>query len=277
MSVGSVAWQSSLRAVPRLAWLFLVLGALVVLRSLVQPTFAPISAIAGGGSCFFAAAVLYVRPVDRPIAWGAIALAFVPTIAVIANVVPNAWFAIAPGDWKNATPLLADLAGAASQVASLIAVAGLYLLAIGLGGVRSFVSFLILGLGAALALANLTWTLAHPIEGFPVLELVRSVAFATLYVLGLAFVFAAAVESLRNLTMVGAGLLFAAAAVSDVLLWWQPGPGTNTDLLSLLLGSLMLGGWLGLVAGALRGEMNDAAVAPRSRAGRGSAARRRGA
>jgi hypothetical protein len=273
MSVGAISWPARWRAAPWGVWLLLALGVLVILLGLTQPAPALLSVLAASGSLFFAAAVLYVAPADRRITWGAVALASVPTVTIIANLVPQVWFEIMPGDWKNATPMVADLAHIARQISSYFAMLGLYLLGIGLGGVRSFVPFLILLLGVMVAVANVGWTLSNTFEGFPLFELTTSLVFATLNPVGLAFVFAAAVESLRNLTLVGAGLRFGGSALSSALLWWTIGPNVNTDLLSLLLGSVALGGWLALIAGALRGELSGAPA--RSRAGRGSGARRR--
>jgi hypothetical protein len=217
--------------------------------------------------------VVFVAPADRRFTWAALALAATPVVNLIANWLPEAWFAVAPGDWKNAVPLLMDLGNVAHDVASLLAIVGLGLLGLALGGVRSFMSVLVLGFGAVVALLNLVWVGAHPIDAFPLFELARSVAYSILHVMGWAFVFAAALESLRNLTLVGSGLLFANVVMNALLLWWSPGAGANTDVLYVIVMTPSLAGWLLLIGGALRGELN--ATPARNRAGRGSGAPRR--
>ncbi|MEA2676536.1 MAG: hypothetical protein QOJ81_677 [Chloroflexota bacterium] len=272
MSVATVARPNSLRDIPWAVWVLLAIALGLFLYMFTRPGFAPIGALATVAPVVFAAAVVYARPSDRRFAWAALFLAATPAIGLIAGVVPDAWFTYMPGDWKNGTPFIRDLAQFALDIARLLGLAGLFLFGLALGGVRSFVSFLILALGVAIALGNLTWTFAHPIDGFPLFDLAKSVTYATLHGIGLAFVFAAAVESLRNLTMIGSGLLFLNAVISAVLLWWTIGPDANLDLLSLILGGTTLLGWLALTAAALRGELNSAPS--RSRAGRGNAVRR---
>jgi hypothetical protein len=272
MSVVAVARPNSLREIPWAVWVLLAIAVGLFAYMFTRPGFTPIGALATVAPVVFAAAVVYVRPLDKRFVWAALFLAATPAIGLFAGVVPDAWFTYMPGDWKNGTLLIRDLAQLAQDVARLLGLIGLFLFGLALGGVRSFVSFLILALGAAIALGNLTWTFSHSIDGFPLFDLAKSVTYATLHAVGLAFVFAAAVESLRNLTMIGSGLLFLNAVISAVLLWWTIGPDANLDLLSLILGGTTLLGWLALIAAALRGEFN--AAPSRSRAGRGNAVRR---
>lgn len=275
MNVEAVARPWSLRAVPWLTWLLLVLGVLYFARGLLPPGFSPLGALANAGPIFFAAAVIYMNPADRRFRLAALALAAPPIVSLLANWTPIIWQQVAPDDWVNAVPLLGDIGTLAVDVATLIGLAGLFLFGFALGGVRAFLSVLILAAGVVIALADLTWLFAHPIEELPLLQLVKSVIYPTLNVLGWAFVFAAALESLRSLTIVGTGLCFANVVVSAVLLWWTIGPTANLDLLSLITAGPLLFGWLAMTTGALHGELNDAAVAPRNRGGRGSGARRR--
>ena len=275
MKVEAVARFGSLRAVPWLAWLLLVLGVLYFVRGLLPPGFSPLSSLAGAGPIFFAAAVVFVAPRDRRFTWAALALGVPPIVSLLADWTPIVWQQVAPGDWVNAVPLLYDLGSVAIGVATIIGLAGLFLLGLALGGVRAFLSVVILAAGVVVALADLTWFFAHPVEQLPVLQAARSVIYPTLNVLGWGFVFAAALESLRSLTLVGTGLVASNVVVRAVLAWWTIGPDANTDLLTLIIAGPLLVGWLAMTAGALRGELNGAAVAPRSRAGRGSGARRR--
>ncbi len=268
-----VARPTSLRAVPWTVWVLLALAALIVVRGFTQTVVQPLGTLAFAAPVLFAAAVIFVAPKDRRFVWAALFLAATPAVNLIANTLPGVWQSVAPGEWKNAVPLLIDLGSVAHDVATLLAIIGLGVLGLALGGVRSFMSVLILGFGVLVAVLNVIWVGAHPIEEFPLFELARSVAYSTLYVMGWAFVFAAALESLRSLTLIGSGLLFANVVINALLLWWSPGQGANTDFLYLVISLPSLAGWLLLIYGALRGELN--AVRARSRTGRGSGARRR--
>jgi hypothetical protein len=265
VNVQAAAWPARLRAVPWLTWLLLLMSALYLVRDLLPPGFSPLSGLAGAGPIFFAAAVIYMSPPDQRFKWAALALAIPPIVRLLANWTPIVWQQIAPGDWANAVPLLYDLGSMASDVATLIGLAGLFVLGFALGGVRTFLSAVILAAGVLIALADLTWFFAHPVEELPMLQAAKSVIYPTLNVLGWAFVFAAALESLRSLTLVGAGLVASDVVVSAVLLWWTIGPDANTALLSLIIVVPIIAGWLAMTAGALRGELSDAVVAPRRR------------
>jgi hypothetical protein len=270
VSVEAVARPRGLRTVPWLAWLLLVVGALYVVRGLLPPGFSPLSSLARAGPIFFAAAVVYMGPPDRRFRWAALALAVPPIVRLLANWTPIVWQQVAPGDWRNAVPLLFDLGSVAADVAAPIGLAGLFLLGLALGGVRSFLSAVIQAAGAAIGLADLAWFFAHPVEQLPLLQAATGVIYPTLNVLGWAFVFAAALESLRSLILIGAGLVFANVVINAVLLWWTIGPDANFDLLSLIVAGPLLLGWLAMTAGALRGELNAPAPAPGGRAARRS-------
>lgn len=254
-------------------WVLLVIAAALFVRVITSPGSGPIAALATPAPVVFAAAVIYARPADRRFLWAALALAATPAVGLFAQLMPELVFRYAPGDWKNASALLNDVAAIAGDIARYLGLLGLGLLGLAFGGVRSFVSFLIILLGVALAISSLIWTFAHSIDGFPLYELGKSLGYAVLHVLGLAFVFAAAVESLRNFSMVGTGFLFLNTVIGAVLLWWTIGPGTNVDLLSIVLGATSLLGWVGLIIAPLRGEFwSDPS---RSRVARGSVSRRR--
>ena len=221
----------------------------------------------------FAAVVVYLRPPDMRFTWAALAIAATPVVVLIANWLPDAWFALAPADWKNAAQLLLDLGGIARVLATVLGFVGLGLFGLALGGVRTFMSAVILAFAALVAAAGVIWVGAHPIADLPLLDLVRSISFSVLTVMGWAFVFAAALESLRTLTLIGSGLVLANTVINVVLLWWTIGPNVNTDLLALIVGIPTLFGWIALIAAALRGELS--AAPSRSRAARGSGAQRR--
>ncbi|HUP82648.1 MAG TPA: hypothetical protein VM284_00480 [Candidatus Limnocylindria bacterium] len=273
MSVAAVARPSSLRDIPWAVWLLLAFAAALALYIFSRPGYTVIGGLATIAPIVFAAAVVYVKPADQRFMWAALFLAATPVVGLIAGVFPDAWFAYAPGDWKNGTPLMRDVASLGVDVARILGLVGLFLFGLALGGVRSFVPFLIMALGLVLAVGNLIWTFAHPIDDLPLYDLAKTLSYAVLRVVGLAFVFAAAVESLRSLTMTGAGFLFLNAAIGAVLLWWTIGTGANFDVLSLVLGGTSLLGWIALIAAPLRGEFS--AAPPRSRVGRESASRRR--
>ena len=248
-----------------------MIAGLIVVRSITQ-ALDLIGMFTFVAPVLFAAVVIYAAPSDRRFLWAALALAAPPTVSLITTWLPDAWLSLAPGDWQNATPLLQDIGSGAREIAGLAAPVGLALLGLALGGVRTFMSAVILALGALIAVANVIWFSAQPLAGFPVLELARSVALSVLQVLGWAFVFAAALESLLSLALVGSGLVFANVVISAALLWWQPG-SAGTDVVAVVSSLPAAIGWGLLIAAVLRGEVD--AVPARSRADRGSAVRRR--
>jgi len=259
MGVVALARPSSMRDIPWAVWTLLALAVGGLVYDVIQPGgFRLISALAGTGPLVFAAAVVYVNPADRRFTWAALALAATPVIGLLSAVVPEAVFTYAPGDWKNATPLLLDIGGFAREIGWVLGLIGLGLLGVALGGVRSLASVLILAVGAALAVANVASHLNGLVEGFPLFDLATSLVSAVLHPLGLAFVFAAAVESRRSLTLIGAGLVLLNAVMGELLQWMTIGPDANLDLLSLVFGLTTLLGWLAFMAGALRGELNGA-------------------
>jgi hypothetical protein len=263
------------RAIPWAALALLVIAGLIVVRSLTVGQFAPIGTLAFCGPVFFAAAVLFVTPVDRRFTWAALALAATPAVTLLANWLPDAWFWLAPGDWKNATQLLLDLGGVLRVIATVLGFIGLALFGLALGGVRMFMSAVILAFAALVAAAGVIWVFAHPVEDLPLFDLARSVSFSTITVMGWAFVFAAALESLRTWTLIGSGLIFTNVVINVLLLWITLGPDSNLALLALIVGVPTLVGWLALSMGALRGELSALpGGSSRSRAGRGSSSRR---
>ncbi|MEO8626191.1 MAG: hypothetical protein ABI452_05775 [Candidatus Limnocylindrales bacterium] len=272
MNVEAVARPMSWRAIPWAVLALLVIAGLIVARSLSLNQFSPIGTLGFAAPVVFAAVVLYLRPADRRFRWAALAIAATPVVALIANWLPDAWFSLAPGDWKNAAQLLLDVGGVARLVATILGFVGLALLGLALGGVRTFMSAVILAFAALVAAAGVIWVGAHPVADLPLLDLVRSIAFSVLTVMGWAFVFAAALESLRTLTLIGSGLVLANTVINVLLLWWTIPASANTDLLSLLVGGPTLVGWIVLILAALRGELSGAPS--RSRAARGSGARR---
>jgi hypothetical protein len=251
----------------------MVIAGLIVVRSLTVGQFTPIGTLGFAAPVVFAAIVLYVRPPDRRFTWAALAMAASPVVILVANWLPDAWYSMAPGDWKNAAQVLLDAGGAARLVAQALGFVGLGLFGIALGGVRVFMSGVILFFAALVAAAGVIWVGAHPIEGLPLLDLARTIGFSVLTVVGWAFVFAAALEALRTLTLVGSGLVLANAVINVLLLWWTIGADANTDLLALLVGGPTLLGQIALIAGALRGELSEPRA--RSRAARGNASPRR--
>jgi hypothetical protein len=257
MSVAAVARSTNMRDIPWGSWVLLALAVGGLVYDVIQPGgFQLISALAGTGPLVFAAAILFVDPPDRRFTWAALALAATPVIGLLSAVVPEAVFTYAPGDWKNSTPLLRDLGGFAREIGWVFGLIGLGLLGVALGGVRSRVSLLILAVGAALALANVVSYLVNFPEGFPLLTLATNFVSSVLYPLLVAFVFAAAVESRRSLTLIGAGLVLLNTVMGEVIQWMTIGPDANLDLLSLIFGGTMLLAWLAYIAGALRGELN---------------------
>lgn len=133
-------------------------------------------------------------------------------------------------------------------------------------------SALVLAFGTVVALANVSWVVTNSIDALPLLLLVQSVGLAVLHVIGWAFVFAAALESLRVLTLTGTGLIFANLVITALVTVWLPG-GAGFEALFVVIAMPSFIGWGLLIVAALRGELTDAP--PRSRAVRGNGALRR--
>jgi hypothetical protein len=273
VSVDAVAQRPGWRAIPWPVWLLLVFAGLIIVRSITASGFAPLGALTGVAPVLLAAAVIYMAPADRRFVWAAVAIALPIIVRIIGAWLPDFWAASAPGDWKNASPLLYDLAAGANELTKVVGLAGVGLLGFAFGGVRTFMSAVILVFAGVVAAANVVWVSAQPIDGFPLVQFVTSFGFSVLVVLLWAFAFAAALESLRSLTLVGAGLVLANIVINDLLLWWQPGAGTDAGLLVLVASGPAALGWVVLIVAVMAREWNDTPA--RSRAGRGSSVRQR--
>ena len=277
MNVDTVARPLNWRAIPWAALILAVICGLIVVRSLALGQFSPIGTLGFAAPVAFAAVVAYVRPPDRRFTWAALALAATPAVVLAANWLPDTWFSLAPADWKNAAQLLLNAGGVARVVSTILGFVGLGLLGLAFGGVRTFMSAVILAFGALVASAGVIWVGAHPVADLPLLDLARSIAFSVLTIIGWAFVFAAALEALRTLALIGTGLILANTVINVLLLWWTIPSSANTDLLALLVGGPALVGWIALMAAAMRGELSRERTGgtARSRAARGSGAQRR--
>ncbi len=275
MSVDAVARPFSWRAIPWATLVLAVVAGLIVVRSLTLGQLS-LGTLAFAGPVVFAAVVIYVRPQDRRFFWAALAIAATPAVSLVTIWLPDVWLSLAPDDWKNATPLLQDIGGVARELASLLGLVGLALLGLALGGVRTFMSAVIIAFGTLVAATIAIWYGA-PMQGSPVLDLVRTIGFAVLNIVGWAFVFAAALESLRTAALMGFGLLFANTVINALLVMaWRPQRSSTTDLLVVVFALPEVIGWLVLIAAVLRGELSAArpAESARGRAARGTGAQR---
>ena len=261
MDVAAVARPSSVRDIRWAVWVLLALAALVMVYGLTRSGF-QIGSITFAAPILFAAAVVHAAPVDRRFVWGTVLIGLVPAVTVIAAVLPDVWFDVVPGDWKNATPLLMELGDPARLIARVLGFVGLGLLGLALGGVRTLVSAVILGLAVVLAIMNVVRFLGQPIEGLTTLDVARTIAFSLMYFVGWAFVFAAALESRRTLMAIGTGLTFALIAFDGLQDWWLALPRGPVDALLLVTGVLGLLGWVLMIASPLRGELSGLEVAP---------------
>jgi hypothetical protein len=257
MSVAAAARPGSMRDIRWPVWVLVALAALVVVYGLTQSGL-QIGSFTFAAPLLFAAAVVYVAPADRRFTWAAVLIALMPVVLIITGWLPDFWFDTVPGDWKNATPLLMDLGDLAVQIARVLGFVGLALLGLALGSVRTLASAAIIGIGLLFAVFQMVGFLGSPIEGMPIDLTVRSLVFPTLYIVGWAFVFAAALESRRTLMTVGTGLTFALIAFDRLQDWWLALPRGPLDALLLLTGALGLLGWALIILAPLRGELNGA-------------------
>jgi hypothetical protein len=258
MSVAPAVLLGNVRAIPRIARVLLVVGVLMLVYAVTRPAGATLATLAFTAPVFFAAAVAYAAPADRRFVWGAVLIAALPAVIIVSAWLPDAWFVVAPGDWKNATPLLMDLGDPARLVARLLGFVGAGLLGLALGGVRTVVSVAIIGAGVLLGVVSAVRSLGNPIEGMPIDVIVQSASFPALYLVGWAFVLAAAVESRRALMATGTGLIFAILALNNLQYSWS---GLQDPVPSnLLLATVLLEfiAWALVIAAALRGELDAA-------------------
>jgi hypothetical protein len=257
MGVAVVARPGSMRDIKWPVWALLALAALVMAYGFVQSG-PHLSTVTFAAPLLFAAAVVYVAPSDRRFVWAAVLMALPPVVAVTTAWLPDFWFDTVPGDWKNATPLLMDLGNVAQDVARVLGFVGLGLLGLALGGVRTLVSAAIIGTGLVFSVVQVADLLGTQLEGMPIDVTARSILFPTLYILGWAFVFAAALESRRTLMLAGTGLVFALIAFDRLQDWWLGLPQGLLDALLLLTGTIGLIGWALIILSPLRGELSGA-------------------
>src|SRR5438105_730215 len=109
MSAAMVARPTSLRDIPWLVWLPLVLVGGLFISARTSPGSGPIQALATPAPVVFAAAVIYAKPSDRRFVWAALGLAATPAVGLLVRLIPDLVFSYAPGDWKNAALVLRDI------------------------------------------------------------------------------------------------------------------------------------------------------------------------
>lgn len=257
MGVAVVARPGSMRDIKWPVWALLALAALVMAYGFVQSG-PHLSTVTFAAPLLFAAAVVYVAPSDRRFVWAAVLMALPPVVAATTAWLPDFWFDTVPGDWKNATPLLMDLGNVAQDVARVLGFVGLGLLGLALGGVRTLVSAAIVAVALLFSVLHVVGFLGNQIEGSPIDLTVRSIAFPTLFIVGWAFVLAAALESRRKMLAAGAGLVFALIAFDRLQDWWLALPEGPLNMLLAAAGTLAFIGWALLILSPLRGELSGA-------------------
>ena len=254
MSYQSLGRSLDLRSVRWPTWILLGLALLYSVYRLTLASSPILDVLVGCAPLVFAAAVVQVAPDDRRFVWGALALAVAPTVRLAA--------ALIPGDWLATAPVLLDISGVALDVGRMLLFVGVALLGVAIGGVRSAFGVAVVGAGVLIGLTEVGWVLSHQTADLSPLDVGRSIAFGALTALAWAFLVAAAIDWLRSLMIIGAGLLLVVVAIDAALLVWPYGPDTNFELVGLVVSGVSIAGWLVMIGAALRGELNVARPMP---------------
>jgi hypothetical protein len=249
----------------RLGWpIWILLGfAVVAVASLItSPGVTLLGPLQVAMPFFFAAAVLLVRPIDRRFVWAAVAIGASQAFLLGPRLVP--------AEWTFYYPELDQLGGAVTMLYSPALLGGLALLGLALGGIRTRLGWLIVGIGLVLAASSavrvLTQTLPEGLE-LSAIDRLLSIVIPPLHPMAWAFVAGAALGGGRRLFPFGALLIFVLMVpLGTFLLWDVPslGPDTNFGLLQFVFGIIPLTGWIALTFAPLFGEVDGQVSEPRS-------------
>lgn len=240
------------RAMQPAVWVLLILAIVdVVVRirsdgSFVDPFRIPLLA-AAAAPFVFAAAVVYSAPADRRLVWGALALASTELLVVLAHILQPPWLSLG---------VISDAVAVVRRVGPLISVAGLVLIGVALGGLRSRLALAAAGVGAAVFVLGSLWSLARLLEPSSDLQLpfdqVVITFVAPLVTVGWAFVAGAAFDRGMRLMTLGAALIVSLAALDTVLAALSlRDPLADYGFVLTIIRMVNLAAWAALVAGAL--------------------------
>lgn len=240
-----------LSEVPWGVWVVLALAVLYVFNISqtgfgLEPSRVP-SAILNAGPFFFAAAVLYAVPKDRRLVWGAILVVVPLTIRLLQEMIPPI---------ARADIVTTDVTLVSSSIGRIAETAGYVLLGLGLGGVATRRTWLIVGAILALAVASYVGNLVSLVnnEVFRESGLLTQTAITSIGILAIAanaYFFATALDHRLRFTALGAGIYLVAWVVSFGVQGLQLGPDTNFSLINAAFSVAGLVGWLALIWGAL--------------------------
>jgi hypothetical protein len=207
--------------------------------------------LSGLGPFLFAATVTYMKPADPRFAYGAVLIGIGRGLTLFARlIVTQPVFA---GDFAV---LLLDVV---QFIDFPLFLAGLFVIGLAAGGVRTRLGFAIIAVGLVLAIAKIAWswstTLAPLAADLPLVDTAMALLEPFLYSLGWAFVAAAAFESRRRLLLLGSLVFIALDAVLVALSLTNPGPEDDLSRVALVLEIMSLAGWLLLAVSPLRLEM----------------------
>ena len=241
-----------IRSIPVGVWPLLGLALLDVFFRAQQlgPSFTGLQAISAAMAAapfLFAAAAVYVSPVDRRFVYGALALAYVELLAVVGMLFAPARLNVAA--WEDIDRFL-GLAG------WLMTLGGLLLVGLAIGGVRTRFGLASVALGAVLFLfaevqvATLGLPALAAEFGMPIEQVLVSY-LAPLVIIGWAYLLGAALDNQRRFLAVGAGIRVALSVVGVLFVIVNPAPGTDFAPVTLLMTLAGFVGWAALIAGAL--------------------------
>jgi hypothetical protein len=234
-----------------------LLGVIYVITSFSGRTqVSLVGLLSGLGPFLFAATVTYMKPSDQRFLYGAVLIGVGRGLDVLVQLI------VAQSVVVN------ELTSFLLQVAQLIEtplfLAGVVLIGLGAGSVRTRAGLAIVLVGLVVGLAKLVWSWSvswapfvegMPLGEIPIATIGASLATSFVYSLAWAFVLAASFESKRRLLLLGS-LIFAALDVLSVALSIaNMTEEADAARLFLVLGVASLIGWLILAVSPLRLEM----------------------
>jgi hypothetical protein len=207
--------------------------------------------IAGLVPFLFAATVTYIKPSDHRFLYGAVLIGVGRGLAVLATLIARQ--GVLRGD---AVQLMFD---AVALVDTPIQVAGIVLLGLAAGGLRTRYGWIILGVGALVAIVKTGWYFINIVptltETLSAADIALSLVLAPLLPIAWAFVAGAAFEARMRLLLLGSLVLLGLEGVITALTLANPGPDTDFGRISLVVSVLQIVGWLLLAVSPLRLEM----------------------
>ncbi len=241
----------SLRSLPPLTWAMILLAVIFLTTTINSGGGSLLGMLAGLAPFLFAATVTYMKPSDPRFLYGGVLIGVGRGLAVLALLIASQ--GVVRGD-------IADMMfNLVAFIDTPLQVAGVILLGLGAGGVRTRYGMAILAVGILIAVVKTVWYLVNVVPGLletlgPV-DVGLSLVLAPLFPIAWAFVAGAAFESRHRLLLLGSLVLLGLEAVVTALTMANLGPETDFGRIRLVVDVMQLVGWLLLAVSPLRLEM----------------------